>query len=126
MTDAPPPLTPVQTGPLSDERQMAFIVYIAYLVAYAFPILAIVGLVLAYVGRGAPDAPDWLRSHYTFQIRTFWIGMLYWVVSILLCVLVVGLLGILATIVWGVVRCGLGLNRLLQREPYPNPESWIT
>ena len=120
-TAAPPPS---QTGPLSDERQMAFVVYIAYLAAHTFPILGIVGLILAYVSR--ETAPDWLKSHYTFQIRTFWIGLLYWVISIALCIVVIGVFGILATIVWGIVRCALGLNRLLAREPYPNPESWIT
>jgi uncharacterized membrane protein len=120
-TAAPPPS---QTGPLSDERQMAFIVYICYLAAHAFPVLSIVGLILAYVSRDT--APDWLKSHYTFQIRTFWIGMLYWLVSLLLCIVLIGLLGFLATLIWGIVRCALGLNRLLARQAYPNPESWIT
>jgi len=123
MTYPTPAPTP-SAGPLSDERQMALIVYIAYLAAYAFPILGIVGLILAYVSR--ETAPDWLKSHYDFQIRTFWIGMLYWVVSIVLCIVVIGVFAILATVIWGIVRCALGLNRLLLRQPYPNPESWIT
>ncbi|HVM99534.1 MAG TPA: DUF4870 domain-containing protein [Caulobacteraceae bacterium] len=126
MTDTPStPLAPVPSNnPLSDERQMAMIVYIAYLAAFAFPVLALVGLVLAYVNRDA--APDWLKSHYAFQIRTFWIGLLYWVVSILFCVVLVGFVMIFATIAWYVVRCALGINRLMMREAYPNPDAWIT
>ena len=125
MTDAPTPqpTAPANT-PFSDERQMAMIVYIAYLASLAFPPLAIVGLVLAYVNRDA--APDWLKSHYTFQIRTFWIGLLFWVVSIVLCVILIGFLLIFATLAWLIVRCALGLDRLLKREAYPNPESWVT
>ena len=121
---APPvPATPTN-NPLNDERQMAMIVYIAYLAAFAFPPLSLAGVVLAYVNRDT--APDWLKSHYTFQIRTFWIGLLYWVASIVLCVILIGFLLILATVVWFVFRCALGLNRLLRREAYPDPESWLT
>jgi len=103
---------------------MAMIVYLAYLGSLAFPPLAIAGLVLAYVNRDA--APDWLKSHYTFQIRTFWIGLLFWAVSIAFFVILIGFVLIFATIAWLIVRCALGLDRLLKREAYPNPESWIT
>jgi uncharacterized membrane protein len=122
VTNPAPP--PAPNAPLSDERQMAMVVYLAYLAALAFPPLAIAGLVLAYVNRDA--APDWLKSHFTFQIRTFWIGLLFWAVSIVLCVLLIGFVLILATVVWYVIRCALGLSRLLRREAYPDPETWIT
>jgi len=121
---SPPPPPPPHNAPLSDERQLAMIVYLAYLGSLAFPPLAIAGLVLAYVNREA--APDWLKSHYTFQIRTFWIGLLFWVVSLLLCFVLIGFVLIFATLAWLIVRCALGLDRLLKREAYPNPESWIT
>jgi uncharacterized membrane protein len=109
---------------MSDDRQMAMIVYLLYLGSHAFPILAIVGVILAYVARDS--APDWLKTHYTFQIRTFWIGLLYWFVSVLTVIVIVGLLGLLATLVWSILRSVLGLSRLVNGEPYPNPYSWIT
>jgi uncharacterized membrane protein len=128
----PPPQPPATTtqpsqppnNPLSDDRQMAMIVYITYLAAFAFPPLAIAGVVLAYVNRDT--APDWLKSHYTFQIYTFWIGMLFMFVSFVLCVVLIGFLLIFATMAWYVIRCALGINRLMLREAYPNPISWIT
>jgi uncharacterized membrane protein len=125
MTDQPPPAPPPANAPFSDERQMAMVVYVAYLAAFAFPPLAIVGVVLAYVNRDAA-APDWLKSHYTFQIHTFWIGLLFWAASLLLMIVLIGFLGFIATSVWIIVRCALGLNRLMRREAYPNPTSWIT
>ena len=103
---------------------MAMIVYIAYLAAFAFPPLGIAGLVLAYVNRDA--APDWLKSHYTFQIHTFWIGLLFMCVSFVLFFVIIGFLAAFATMAWWVVRCALGINRLMMREAYPNPTSWIT
>jgi uncharacterized membrane protein len=114
----PPPVAPTVTH---DERQMAFVIYILYL-AHFVPLAPIVGLVLAYIERAR--APAWLQSHYLYQIRTFWIGLLYWVVSLALCVILVGIPLLLATWIWFVVRCALGLSRLMRSEPYPTPESW--
>lgn len=114
--------TPPPSSAMSDERQMALIIYILYLVACASGVTAIIGVVLAYVSR--PTAPEWLKSHYTFQIRTFWIGLLYFFVSGVLCVVVIGFALIVVAFVWYVVRCAMGLSRLLRNEPYPTPESW--
>lgn len=123
MPPTPPP-SPPPNNPLSDDRQMAMIVYIAYLAAFAFPPLAIAGLVLAYVNR--ETAPDWLKSHYTFQIYTFWIGLVFSLVSMVLWAVLIGFLLTFATMAWWVVRCALGINRLMMREAYPNPVSWMT
>jgi uncharacterized membrane protein len=101
----------------------AKIVYIMYLVSLVAGITSVVGVVMAYVYEG--QAPDWLKTHYRFQIRTFWIGLLYGVVSAILCLALVGIPLLALTVVWLVVRCVKGLQALEQRQPYPNPASWI-
>ena len=50
----------------------AKLVYILYLVGLVFGITGIIGVIVAYVNKG--DAPEWMQSHYRFQIRTFWMG----------------------------------------------------
>jgi uncharacterized membrane protein len=122
MTDVAP--TPQPPSALSDERVLPLLVYLFYLIGFAIPPLTIAGLVLAYVNR--ETAPDWLKSHYTFQIRSFWIGLLYVAVSMLFCLILIGFLGLIAAMIWFIVRAALGLDRLLKREPYPRPESWTT
>jgi uncharacterized membrane protein len=114
--DPPPP----QPSMLSDSRQMALIVYILYLVPGG--LTHIIGLILAYVSR--EGAPDWLKSHYTLQIRTFWMALLYFSVSILLCIVLIGIPMLIAVIAWFYIRCILGLIRLSNNEPYPTPLSW--
>jgi uncharacterized membrane protein len=122
------PATPPQGVPTAadDPRRTAFIIYILYL-AHFVPVVGwiagLVGLVMAYVER--PTAPDWLVSHYRLLIRTFWIGLLYYFVSILLCLVLIGWMLLVATFVWFVVRCALGLSRLMRNEAYPTPESWL-
>ncbi|MGH7735693.1 MAG: DUF4870 family protein, partial [Gemmatimonadales bacterium] len=118
----PAPATAPPPSILSDERQMALIIYILYLIPFAFGVTHIVGLVLAYANRST--APDWLKSHYTYQIRTFWIGLLYFVVACISVVLLIGLFLVPVVIIWYIVRCALGLDRLMKREAYPTPESW--
>jgi uncharacterized membrane protein len=123
----PPPPAPVpgpspQSNPLSDERQMALVVYILYLLPMG-GVTHLVGLVLAYVSRDT--APEWLKSHYTFQIRTFWIGLLYFCVAGLLCFVLIGFPLLVAVTIWFVVRCALGISRLMRSEPYPTPLSWV-
>lgn len=56
-------------------EDLAKIIYILYLVGLVFGVTGIVGVVMAYISKD--DAPDWVKTHYQFQIRTFWIGALY-------------------------------------------------
>ena len=60
---------PFGTGAAATAARMATIVYILYLVGLIAGITTVVGVVIAYVNRA--DAPEWVQSHYQFQIRTF-------------------------------------------------------
>jgi uncharacterized membrane protein len=117
---APLPTTPV-TAAHSDST--AKIVYVLYLASFLVVVTAIIGLVMAYVNVG--DAPEPLRSHYRFQIRTFWIACLYFLLSAVATFAFVGWLLGLFTIVWFIVRCVKGLQRLGRGEPYPDPRTWL-
>ena len=78
---------------------------------------------MAYVNRN--DAPDWLKSHYQFQIRTFWIGALYLFIGVLLSQFIIGLLILLFWLLWLIVRCARGIKYLDRREAHPDPTGWM-
>ncbi len=101
----------------------AKLIYIFYLVSIIIGVTAIVGLIMAYVNRD--DAPDWLQSHYQFQIRTFWIGALYLFIGILLSQIVIGVFIILFWLVWLIVRCARGMKYLDRQQAYPDPKGWV-
>lgn len=101
----------------------AKIVYIIYLCSIVIGILAIVGVIIAYVHRD--NSGGWVDEHYRFQIRTFWIGLLFFVISGFATILVIGWLMVLATLIWWIVRCVKGLKALSQSEPYPNVTTWL-
>jgi uncharacterized membrane protein len=101
----------------------AKIVYILYLVGIVFGITGIIGVVMAYVNRG--DAPEWLKSHYQFQIRTFWIGALYLLIGVILAFVLIGYLVLLFWLIWIIVRCVKGIKSLDLKEAHPNPTGWM-
>jgi uncharacterized membrane protein len=115
----PPP--PPQASPLVDERQMALIIYVLFLAPLG-GVTHVIGLILAYVARDS--APAWLQSHYTYLIRTFWMGLLYFVIALVLCALLIGFALLPLVFLWFVVRCAVGLMRLFRSEPVPHPETW--
>jgi uncharacterized membrane protein len=99
------------------------LVYYLYLASIQVGVTAIVGLIVAYVNRGSSS--DWLDSHYTYQIRTFWIGLLYFVAGLALAFAVIGFLVLLFVLVWWVVRCVKGLQWASARAPVPQPGTWL-
>lgn len=98
-------------------------IYVLYLVGFVFAITTVIGVVMAYVNRGKSEG--WVTSHYTWTIRTFWIGLLFAFISFLLSFVLIGVLGFLATAVWLIVRCIVGLQKAGRREPIANPLSWL-
>src|SRR5512146_3290502 len=80
------------------EAGTAKIVYVLYLIGLVIGITPIIGVIMAYVNRGS--APVWVQSHYQMQIRTFWIGLLYGVISFATTFLLIGFLLALLTVVW--------------------------
>ena len=115
----PPPPRP----PAVSDTQLALAVYILYLVGFFTMITALVGVIIAYVQIDKAD--DMLRTHYRFQIRTFWIGLLYVVIGALSAIVVVGIFILLWWFVWTLVRCVKGLLALNEHRPIQNPGSWL-
>ena len=101
----------------------AKIVYFLYLGAIVIGLLALVGVIVAYVSRN--DSGGWADNHYRFQIRTFWIGLLYSAVGAVSTIFLVGWVMLGAVLVWWIVRCVKGLQCVSRSEPYPNMETWL-
>ncbi len=106
----------------STERT-AKIIYVLYLFGIVFDITGIIGVIMAYINK--TDAPEWLQSHYQFQVRTFWIGFLYLVIGGVLTLAVIGYLVFPFYVIWLIVRCAKGIKALDNKQAYPNPTGWM-
>ena len=124
MTDPNTPPAPRQTdrwlepGPTNVQ-----VIYVLYLASFVVGITAIVGIVIAHLNRG--KAGGWIETHYTWAIRTFWIGLLGGFVSLILMIVGIGILLALAVAIWVIVRCIVGLQAAGRGEPIKNPQSWM-
>jgi uncharacterized membrane protein len=107
----------------TSETGKANIVYILYLAGVVVGITPLIGVIMAYLSKD--EAPDWVQTHYRFQIRTFWISLLYGLIGALLTLVFIGFLVLFATLVWYIIRCVKGLNTLSKGEPIADPASWM-
>ena len=111
-----------------DDRVIGIINYVLLILGNVTGITSIIAIILAYARR--EDATHWMTSHYTYQIRTFWIALIGVVICAIMTVTFVGaplagLLG-LALWVWVLVRSAAGLVKLAQGEAVADPHGfWI-
>lgn len=110
-------------GYLEAGGKNATLVYILYLVSIFFGFTMLVGVIFAYLNRH--KSGDWVDTHYTFQIRTFWIGLLGSLVGVLLTFVVIGIFLLIALLIWMIIRCIKGLQLASRGEPVPDPQTWL-
>ncbi|WP_296817635.1 hypothetical protein [Brevundimonas sp.] len=113
---------------ISEEgRPAAAVVWLLYILSIpSAGVLAVVGLIVAYVSRGS--AQGWVRSHFDQQIRIFWQSFWWhvipWVVVGLLSLVLIGLLLLwvpfvisFVLLIWFTVKSVLGMVDLLNSRP---------
>ncbi|SHE38492.1 Uncharacterized membrane protein [Modicisalibacter ilicicola DSM 19980] len=116
----------MSTSPVvsKDEITVPQIIYVLYLAGLLTAnVTLLIGVIMAYVYQG--DAAPWLREHYRYQVRTFWIGVLYSLIAFVLSLIVVGILIWPLLMIWLIVRCVIGLRDLRRGQPPANPGSWL-
>jgi uncharacterized membrane protein len=109
--------------PIVSDNALAFSVYVLYCVGFCTVISTLLGVIIAYVK--VQDTDPVLRSHYQFQIRTFWIGLLYLATGIPLCMVLIGIPLLAWWLVWSLIRIIKGIISLNECKPIANPRSWL-
>jgi uncharacterized membrane protein len=100
-----------------------YVLYLAGLVPAFGVVPIIVGFALAVINR--PKSAGLWADHYTFQVRTAGIGLIYVVVSgILVLAFGLGFLLLLLTAVWWIVRVIRGLLAASHGEAIADLRTW--
>lgn len=106
----------MQTEKQNTAKTIVFIVYALQVLAFVNGITAVIGVVMNYVKlddvRGT-----WLESHFRWQIRTFWFGLLWAVVGFATILIVIGWFVLFADLVWVIYRIVKGWLRLNDLRP---------
>ena len=113
------------SGPLQAERSpqelqalktVTTAVYALQALSFLWGITAIVGVVINYVKR--EDARGTVyESHFDWQIRTFWWGLAWAVVGMVLAILLVGFLVLFVAWIWMIYRVVKGWLKLIDGKP---------
>jgi uncharacterized membrane protein len=109
--------------PIVSDNILAVVVYLLYCVGYFTGISALIGVIIAHVK--IHDTDPVLRSHYQFQIRTFWIGLLYLAIGIPLCMVLIGIPVLVWWLLWSLIRIIKGIISVNEYKPIANPRSWL-
>jgi uncharacterized membrane protein len=107
---------------LASLKTITTVVYALQALSFAFGVTALVGLIINYVKRD-DVAGTLYESHFNWQIRTFWWGLLWGVLgSILIFAFGLGLVVLFVAWIWAIYRVVKGWLKLNDGKPVmPSP-----
>src|SRR3954471_21065113 len=106
---------------VADDKQLktiATVVYALQAAGFFVGITWIAAVVINYVKKD-DAAGTWLESHFRWQIRTFWFGLLWGVIGGILCFILIGFAVLFANAVWIIYRIVKGWLNLNDAKPMP-------
>jgi uncharacterized membrane protein len=105
--------TPEQLAAL---KNVTMLVYTLQALSFFWGLPAVVGVIVNYVKRD--DARGTLyESHFDWQIRTFWWGLVWAVVGMLLAIVMVGFVVMFVAWIWMIYRVVKGWLKLTEGQP---------
>lgn len=97
-------------------RSITQLVYVLQALSFAFGVTAVVGVILNHLSlhqvRGT-----WLESHFRWQIRTFWFGLLWSLIGLATYVFVVGWMILIGIYLWTLYRVVKGAINFFAGRP---------
>jgi uncharacterized membrane protein len=103
---------------LKSLKTMTLVIYVLQAAGFFVGLTWIVGVVMNYVKK-EEVAGTWLESHFRWQIRTFWFGLLWGVVGMVLTIVFVGFAILFADGIWIIYRIVKGWLNLNDNRPMP-------
>lgn len=107
------------------QGRLAHLIYMLYLIGIPLSPALLAGAGLAFWNRA--EGPDWVRSHYVYQLGTF-VGTVLFGVSALIVLVVspttfAAAAEIGAWAIWFVARCIRGLRLVGRGAAHPEPRT---
>jgi uncharacterized membrane protein len=109
-------LTPSPEEKLASLKTLTTVIYGLYALSLFAGVTAIVAIVLNYIKQEEAQG-TWLESHFTWQIRTFWWGMLWCVVGAITWFILIGWIVWGVAFVWVIYRIAKGWLNLNDGKP---------
>lgn len=97
-------------------KNLTTIIYALYAASFLVGVTAIAAIIMNYLKRDEV-AGTFLESHFRWQMRTFWYGLLWSVIGVVTMVVVVGWAILVANGIWIVYRIVKGWLNLNDNKP---------
>ncbi|HJY75756.1 MAG TPA: hypothetical protein VKE95_03950 [Burkholderiales bacterium] len=104
---------------MADEKSLktlTTVVYALQAAGFVVGITWIVAVVIDYVKRDEAKG-TWLESHFSWQIRTFWWGLLWGAIGVITFLIIVGWFILVADSIWIIYRIVKGWLYLNDNKP---------
>jgi uncharacterized membrane protein len=122
MTQAEPIIiSPEQPGSSGRDRlrplkTMTTVIYALQAGSFFVGVTLFVAIIFNYIKRDEVRG-TWLESHFRWQIRTFWYGMLWTGIGIITYLLLIGYVILFANYIWMIYRVAKGWLNLAEGRP---------
>jgi uncharacterized membrane protein len=121
MNDLTPPAAATRGDDLASLRTLTLVIYVLYALSAFVGLTAIVAIIVNYIKRD--DARGTLyESHFRWQIRTFWFGLLWACLGALtIFIFGIGFVVLAVNSIWLIYRVVRGFLNWNDGKPMPMP-----
>lgn len=84
-------------------KSLTQILYGLYALSWFFGVTALIAIIVDYVKKGDVAGTPF-ESHFRWQIRTFWFGLLYAVIGAATSIILIGIPILIGTGIWSLYR----------------------
>ena len=102
--------------PAEKTSNIALVVYILQAVSFFTGITALIGLIINYIKQDEARG-TWVASHFRWQIRTFWFGVLWSMIGIISMGIGIGFFILTVNVIWIIYRIIKGWLNLNDEKP---------
>lgn len=100
----------------TEKKDVAYVVYILYILGYVTGIAPIIGVILAYIVRDSSQPITY--SHYQEQIKIFWYSLIGFIIGGITLHIMIGFFILIFTYIWIIIKTVRGLLLLNNDKPY--------
>lgn len=102
-------MSSVEDNQFSEEKGSVWLVYILHVLGFITGGITSIAAIIVNYAKMEGLKNDIAISHFRWQIRTFWWGLLWSLVSLILTYFVIGLLGFVVVFFWYIYRLVRGM-----------------
>ena len=99
-------------------KTYATIVYALQALTFVFGITWLAAIIVNYIKKADVEG-TWLESHFRWQIKTFWVGSVGFVIGFLTWIFIIGMVVWGVTFIWVIYRIAKGWMRLYENKEMP-------